>query len=83
MANGSNCLNTKEEVLSTSEMEEQWMLSKTKKDKELNSKTEMERPNNCGRLYILTRRKQKLLRDFIQTLVFTATDHSTLFQDYQ
>jgi hypothetical protein len=83
MANGGNSSNSKEEALSTSEMEEHLMPSRILKAKELKYKTEMERLNSFGRLSTSTRRKLESQRDFIQTLDFIATDHSILYQDYQ
>jgi hypothetical protein len=83
MENGGNCSSLREAALSTSEMEEQLMQYKTKRDKKLNFKLETERINNSGRLFILTRKRLKSLRDFIQTSVCIAADHSILFQDYQ
>jgi hypothetical protein len=52
MEDGGKCSNSREAALSTLEMEEHLMQFKTKKDKELNSKIEMERLNNFGRLSI-------------------------------
>jgi hypothetical protein len=83
MENGGRCSSLKEEALSTSETEEHSMLFKTKKDRELNFKTETERLSNYGRLSILTRSQLILPRDFIQTLACIAIDHSTLSQDFQ
>jgi len=83
MENGGRCSSWKEEALSTSEMEKHSMLFKTKKDRELNSKTETERLSNSGRLSTLTRSQLISPRDFIQTSACIATDHSTLSQDFQ
>jgi len=81
--NGGNYSNSKVEALSTSEMEEQLMLLKTLKDKELNLQQEVERLNSFGRLSTLIRRMQTSLRDFIQTSVSIAIDHSILYLDSQ
>jgi hypothetical protein len=81
--NGGNFSSSKVEASSTSGMEEQLMQSKILKDKELNLQQETERLNSFGQLSILIRSKLKSQRDFIQTSVSIATDHSILFQDYQ
>jgi len=81
--NGGNYSNSKVEASSTSEMKEQLMLLKTLKDKELNLQQEVERLNSFGRLSTLIRRMQTSLRDFIQTSVSIAIDHSILYLDSQ
>lgn len=83
MENGGNYSNSKVEASSTSEMKEQLMLLKTLKDKELNLQQEVERLNSFGRLSTLIRRMQTSLRDFIQTSVSIAIDHSILYLDSQ
>jgi len=54
-----------------------------KKDKLLSSGRNMVEPTRNGRLSILTKIRDHKLRDLTRTSDSSATDHSTLAQDFQ